>query len=91
MIDGYDMFVSERLTCDRSMLEIDSLATEEVSPDDDKGGVSVPELIECVPDLEREAGTGREKTDSAMTTWSMNGLQICIKHQVTHKTCLHRR
>jgi hypothetical protein len=76
MIDGYDMFVSERLTPDRSMLEIESLATEDVSPDDDKGGVSIPELIEdCVPDLERDAGIGREKTGSAVTTQSMNGLQ----------------
>jgi hypothetical protein len=42
------------------MLEIESLATEKVSPDDDRGGVSSPELVdECVPDLERDTGTGR--------------------------------
>lgn len=61
------MFVSERLTRDRSMLEIDSLATEEVSVYD-RAGVSTPELIdECVPDLERDTGIGREKTGSAKT------------------------
>ena len=59
-----------------SMLEIESLATEDVSPDDDKGGVSIPELVEeCVPDLERDAGIGREKTGSAVTTYLMNGPQ----------------
>lgn len=69
MIDGYDMFVSERLTRDKSMLDIDSLATEDVSPDDDKEGVSIPELVEeCVPDLERDTGIGREKTGLAVTT-----------------------
>jgi hypothetical protein len=68
MIVEWDMFVSERLTRDRSMLEMESLATEEVSPDNDRGGVSDPELVdECVPDLERDAGTGREKTGSVMT------------------------
>jgi hypothetical protein len=57
------------LTCDRSILEIESLATEEVSPDDDREGVSSPELVEeFVPDLERDTGTGREKTGSVMTT-----------------------
>jgi hypothetical protein len=62
------MFVSEMLTRDRSMLEIDSLATEDVSAHDDRGGVSTPELIdECVPDLERDIGIGREKTGSAKT------------------------
>ena len=62
------MFVSERLTRDRSMLGTESLATEEVSPDDDREGVSNPELVdECVPDLERDAGIGREKTGSVMT------------------------
>jgi hypothetical protein len=62
------MFVSERLTRDKSMLGMESLATEEVSPDDDSEGVSNPELVdECVPDLERDAGTGREKTGSVMT------------------------
>lgn len=63
MIDGYDTFVSEMLTRDRSMLEIESLATEDVSPEDDKEGVSISELLEeCVPDLERDAGIGRVKT-----------------------------
>jgi hypothetical protein len=62
------MFVSDKLRRDRSILETESLATEEVSPDDDKEGVSSPELVEeCVSDLERDAGTGREKTGSAMT------------------------
>jgi hypothetical protein len=59
--------VSDRLTCDRSILEMESLATEDVSQDD-REGVSSPELVEeSVPDLERDAGTGREKTGSAMT------------------------
>jgi len=50
------------------MLGTESLATEEVSPDDDREGVSNPELVdECVPDLERDAGIGREKTGSVMT------------------------
>jgi hypothetical protein len=62
------MFVKERLTRDRSILDMESLATEDVSPDDDREGVSSPELVEeCVPDLERDTGTGREKTGSAMT------------------------
>jgi hypothetical protein len=66
------MFVRERLTRDKSMLEMDSLATEQVSADDDREGVSTPELIdECVPDLERDTGIGREKTGSAMTKKSM--------------------
>jgi hypothetical protein len=70
MINGYDMFVSERLTCDRSMLEIESLATEDVSPDGDKGGVSIPELVEeWLPNFERDAGVGREKTGSTVTTY----------------------
>jgi hypothetical protein len=48
---------------------MESLATEEVSPDDDREGVSSPELVEeFVPDLERDTGTGREKTGSVMTT-----------------------
>jgi hypothetical protein len=72
------MFVSERLTRDRSMLEIDSLVTEEVSVDDDRAGVSTPELIdECVPDLERDTGIGREKTGSAKTKKPMR--MICRK------------
>jgi hypothetical protein len=42
------------------MLEIESLATEKVSPNDDREGVSNPELVdECVPDLERDTGTGQ--------------------------------
>lgn len=70
MIDGYDTFVSEMLTRDRSMLEIESLATEDVSPEEDKEGVSIPELLEeCVPDLERDAGIGRVKTGSAVSTY----------------------
>jgi hypothetical protein len=76
MIDGYETFVSEMLTRDRSMLEIESLATEDVSPDDDKEGVSIPELLEeCVPDLERDAGLGRVKTGSAVSTYLIKGLQ----------------
>lgn len=67
------MFVSERLTLDRSMLEIESLVIEEVSTDDDREGVSTPELIdECVFDLERDTGIGREKTGSAMTKKPMS-------------------
>jgi hypothetical protein len=74
MIIGWDMFVSERLTRDRSILQIESLATEEVSPDEDREGVSSPELVdECVPDLERDAGTGREKTGSVMTKKLVSG------------------
>jgi hypothetical protein len=54
---------------------MESLATEEVSTDDDKEGVSSPELVEdCVPDLERDAGAGREKTGSALTKKSISGL-----------------
>ena len=54
---------------------MESLATEEVSPDDDREGVSSPELVEdCVPDLERDAGTGREKTGSVMTKNSISSL-----------------
>jgi len=78
------MFVSERLTCDRSMLEMDSLATEEVSPDADRGGVSNPELVdECVPDLERDTGTGREKTGSVMTKKLVSRLHGEISNLLT--------
>jgi hypothetical protein len=57
------------------MLEMESLATEEVSPDDDREGVSNSEQVEdCVPDLERDAGTGREKTGSVMTRKSVSRL-----------------
>lgn len=57
------------------MLEMESLATEEVSPDDDREGVSNSELAEdCVPDLERDAGIGREKTGSVMTKKSVSRL-----------------
>jgi hypothetical protein len=59
------------------MLDMDSLATEEVSPEDDKEGVSNPEQVdECVPDLERDAGAGREKTGSVMTK---NWLVFCTE------------
>ena len=78
------MFVSERLTRDRSMLEMESLATEEVSPDDDREGVSNPELVdECVPDLERDTGTGREKTGSVMTMKLVSRLQGEINNLLT--------
>jgi len=85
------MFVSERFTRDRSMLEMESLATEEVSPDDDREGVSNPEPVEeCVPDLERDTGTGREKTGSVMTKILINRLHGEIK-QSTHRKYPHRR
>src|SRR6266481_8981930 len=91
MVIGWDMFVSERLTRDRSMLEMESLATEEVSPDDDKEGVSNSELVEeCVPDLERVAGTGREKTGSVMTRRLVSRLHGGMK-QSTHRKYPHHR
>jgi hypothetical protein len=73
------------------MLEMDSLATEEVSPDDDRGGVSNPELVdECVPDLEWDTGTGREKTGSVITTKLVSRLPRRNK-QSTHKYYPHHR
>jgi hypothetical protein len=84
MIIGWDMFVSERLTCNRSMLEIESLATEEVSPDNDRGGVSSPELVdECVPNLEWDTGTGQEKTGSVMTKKLVSRLHREINNLLT--------
>jgi len=66
------------------MLEIESLATEDVSPDDDREGVSNPELIdECVPDLERDAGTGRVKTGSVMTRELVSRLHRDMNNQLT--------
>lgn len=67
------------------MLEMESLVTEEVSTEDDREGVSSPELVEeCVPDLDRDAGTGREKT-GAMTK-SISRLPR-DKLEFTHRTC----
>lgn len=69
------------------MLEMESLATEEVSPDDDREGVSNPELVdECVPDLERDAGTGREKTGSVRTKKLVSRLHGDINNLLTRST-----
>jgi hypothetical protein len=56
-----------KLTWDKSILDCEPSDMEEMPSDDERGGVSPPELDVHVLDLERVAGPGREKTGIART------------------------